>query len=67
MKRRTSVERICINSKEAQVGICLVPLIGEKVDAHRFLEGWPPEAGANVSLTSDMDGRCERTAWGIVG
>ena len=37
-KEDLPVERICINSKEAQVGDLFVPLIGEKVDAHRFLK-----------------------------
>ena len=46
-KEDLPVERICINSKEAQVGDLFVPLIGEKVDAHRFLK-MALEAGANV-------------------
>ena len=53
-KEDLPVERICINSKEAQVGDLFVPLIGEKVDAHRFLK-MALEAGANVSLTSEHD------------
>ena len=53
-KEDLPVERICINSKEAHVGDLFVPLIGEKVDAHRFLK-MALEAGANVSLTSEHD------------
>lgn len=53
-KEDLPVERICINSKETQVGDLFVPLIGEKVDAHRFIK-MALEAGANVSLTSEHD------------
>ena len=68
-KEDLPVERICINSKEAQVGDLFVPLIGEKVDAHRFLK-MALEAGANVSLTSEHNAEGAKELlgelWGIL-
>jgi len=34
----TEIKDICINSREAKPGDLFVPIIGEKVDAHRFIE-----------------------------
>lgn len=46
----TLVTDICINSKEIKEGDLFVPIIGEKVDAHRFIES-ALEKGA-ATLTS---------------
>lgn len=46
----TSVKDICTNSKEIKEGDLFVPIIGEKVDAHRFIES-ALETGA-ATLTS---------------
>lgn len=46
----TTVTDICINSKEIKNGDLFVPIIGEKVDAHRFIES-ALEIGA-ATLTS---------------
>ena len=48
------VVHIGINSKEVQRGELFVPLVGEKVDAHRF-SGMAFEAGAGAVLTSKHD------------
>lgn len=45
-----SVKDICTNSKEIKEGDLFVPIIGEKVDAHRFIES-ALETGA-ATLTS---------------
>lgn len=46
----TPVTDICINSKEIKEGDLFVPIIGERVDAHRFIES-ALETGA-ATLTS---------------
>ena len=33
----TVIEHICIDSREASEGSLFVPIIGEKVDAHKFI------------------------------
>jgi UDP-N-acetylmuramoyl-tripeptide--D-alanyl-D-alanine ligase len=50
----TPVQDICINSKEIKEGDLFVPIIGERVDAHRFVES-ALEKGA-ATLTSRHDG-----------
>ena len=49
--RETVVTKICIDSREAGEGSLFVPIIGEKVDAHRFI---PQvfEQGAAATFTS---------------
>lgn len=49
----TQVMDICINSKEIKEGDLFVPIIGERVDAHRFIES-ALEKGA-ATLTSEHD------------
>ncbi|MBR1599201.1 MAG: UDP-N-acetylmuramoyl-tripeptide--D-alanyl-D-alanine ligase [Lachnospiraceae bacterium] len=50
----TVVTDVCINSKEIKEGDLFVPIIGENVDAHRFIES-ALETGA-ATLTSEHDG-----------
>ena len=50
----TKVSDICIDSREIKEGDLFVPIIGEKVDAHRFIES-SLEIGA-ATLTSEHDG-----------
>lgn len=50
----TPVTDICINSKEIKEGDLFVPIIGERVDAHRFIES-ALEKGA-ATLTSQHNG-----------
>lgn len=50
----TPLGDICINSKEIKEGDLFVPIIGEKVDAHRFIES-ALEKGA-ATLTSQHNG-----------
>lgn len=50
----TVITDVCINSKEIKEGDLFVPIIGENVDAHRFIES-ALEIGA-ASLTSEHDG-----------
>lgn len=50
----TPVMDICINSKEIKEGDLFVPIIGERVDAHRFIES-ALEVGA-ATLTSQHNG-----------
>ncbi len=47
------VSDICINSKEIKPGDLFVPIIGERLDAHRFIES-ALEIGA-ATLTSEHD------------
>lgn len=49
----TEVSDICINSREIKPGDLFVPIIGQKVDAHRFIES-ALEVGA-ATLTSEHD------------
>mgnify|MGYP002626812661 FL=1 len=50
----TVVTDVCINSKEIKEGDLFIPIIGENVDAHRFIES-ALEIGA-ATLTSEHDG-----------
>ena len=50
----TVIQDICINSKEIKPGDLFVPIIGEKVDAHRFIES-ALQTGA-ATLTSEHTG-----------
>ena len=50
----TPVHDICINSKEIKEGDLFVPIIGERVDAHRFIES-ALDIGA-ATLTSQHNG-----------
>ena len=50
----TPVTDICINSKIIKEGDLFVPIIGERVDAHRFIES-ALEVGA-ATLTSQHNG-----------
>ena len=49
----TPIKDVCINSKEITEGDLFVPIIGERVDAHRFIES-ALEIGA-ATLTSRHD------------
>lgn len=49
----TEVSDLCINSKEIKPGDLFVPIIGQNVDAHRFIES-ALEIGA-ATLTSEHD------------
>ena len=49
----TPIKDVCINSKEIKEGDLFVPIIGERVDAHRFIES-ALEIGA-ATLTSRHD------------
>lgn len=51
---QVEIKDICINSKEIKEGDLFVPIIGEKVDAHRFIES-ALEIGA-ATLTSEHSG-----------
>lgn len=50
----TPVLDICINSKEIKEGDLFIPIIGERVDAHRFIESALDKGAA--TLTSRHDG-----------
>ena len=50
----TPVNMISTNSKEIGEGCLFVPVIGERVDAHRFIED-AVAAGAVAVLTSEHD------------
>ncbi|MDO5154820.1 MAG: UDP-N-acetylmuramoyl-tripeptide--D-alanyl-D-alanine ligase [Eubacteriales bacterium] len=50
----TVLTDICINSKEIKEGDLFVPIIGERVDAHRFIESALDKGAA--TLTSQHDG-----------
>ncbi len=56
------LRHICINSKEIRGGELFVPLVGEKVDAHRFIEK-AFEAGAAATLTSEHDRMQDGRPW----
>lgn len=51
----TEVTDICINSKEVKEGDLFVPIIGERVDAHRFISSALEKAAA-ATLTCEHDG-----------
>ena len=46
----TVVTDICINSKEIQNGDLFVPIIGEKVDAHRFIDAALEVGAATLTM-----------------
>lgn len=50
----TIVADICINSKEIKEGDLFVPIIGERVDAHTFIEG-ALEKGAATLTSRELD------------
>ena len=50
----TEVTGICIDSREAKAGDLFVPIIGERVDAHRFISDVFAK-GAAASFTSHFD------------
>lgn len=52
----TVVTDVCIDSNEIKAGDLFVPIIGERVDAHRFIES-VLETGA-ATLTSEHDSVC---------
>lgn len=54
----TTITSVCINSKEIQQGALFVPIVGERVDAHRFIDD-VFEAGAIAVLTSKHKNREE--------
>lgn len=56
------LEHICIDSKEISGGELFVPLIGERVDAHRFIRN-ALEAGAGAVLTSEHDEMKDHHSW----
>lgn len=49
--KNTEILDVCINSKEIKPGDLFVPIIGEKVDAHRFIESALQKGAA--TLTSE--------------
>lgn len=49
---------IRLDSREVEPGDLFVPIIGEKVDGHKFL-GQVIEKGAAAVLTSEHDSVCE--------
>lgn len=56
------IVHIGINSREVQKGELFVPLVGEKVDAHRFIQ-MAFEAGAGAVLTSEHDQKEDVHPW----
>ena len=56
------IVHIGINSREVQRGELFVPLVGEKVDAHRFIQ-MAFEAGAGAVLTSEHDQKEDAHPW----
>ncbi len=61
-----AVSRIVLDSREAGEGDLFVPVVGERVDAHRFL-GQVAEAGASAVFTAEHRAEDiepgQRTAW----
>lgn len=55
------ITEVVIDSREAKEGALFVPIIGERVDAHRFIPD-VMKAGAAASFTSDKDRVTERGA-----
>lgn len=49
-----SVRKICIDSRAAKKGDLFIPLVGETVDAHRFIK-MALEQGADAALTSEHE------------
>lgn len=54
---RERVSSVCINSKEVQPGALFVPIVGEKVNAHRFIPS-AIQGGAAAVLTQEHDQGC---------
>ncbi len=59
--QETAVTRVVTDSREAGEGSLFVPIIGERVDAHRFIPE-VMEAGAAAVFSSDPEIRPERGA-----
>lgn len=57
-----SLRRVSIDSKDIQGGELFVPLVGERVDAHRFI-GQAFEGGAAAVLTSEHDQMEDTHPW----
>ena len=49
----TPITGLCIDSRKAQAGDLFIPLLGNKVDGHRFIE--PAMERASATLTSEHD------------
>ena len=49
----TPITGLCIDSRKAQPGDLFIPLLGNKVDGHRFIESAMEKASA--TLTSEHD------------
>ena len=47
----TVIEHICIDSREAEAGSLFVPIIGEKVDAHKFIAQVLDHGAAGVFMS----------------
>lgn len=56
------VASVTINSREVQTGALFVPIVGEKVDAHRFIDS-ALEAGAAAVLTQKYETAQGGNAW----
>ena len=59
---QTKVDSVCINSREVQQGALFVPIIGEKVDAHRFIPS-ALKSGAAAVLTQEHEEAQGEGAW----
>lgn len=60
----TAVSKIRLDSRQVEPGDLFVPIIGEKVDGHRFISQ-VIEAGAAVVLTSEHEAEDAKMAEGI--
>ncbi len=56
------VTSVCLDSRQLKPGCLFVPVVGERVDAHRFL-GQAEEAGAAAAFTQEHDSASGRMAW----
>lgn len=61
----TALSGMVIDSREVKDGVLFVPLIGEKVDAHRFIDG-AFSSGALASLTSEHDSAPEGSGGALI-
>ena len=48
------VQSICLDSRQAKEGALFVPIVGEKVDAHDFIQ-MVYESGVRISLSERED------------
>ena len=48
--KATQIFDLCINSKEAKEGDLFIPIIGERVDAHKFIENALEKASATLTM-----------------